>query len=139
MHSEWRYSLVFTSASSSRRCRSLDLVRMYLFVMSISTPQFFVCLFIVVVFCFCFVLVFWVFFSFGFPMSFFSVWAESDDNTQMIVSAVLFCFVLVCCCFYRKPLPSSFHTSFCCIVSIQVLRHILAFLACRQGKATRLR
>ena len=35
MHSEWRYSLVCTSVSSSRRCWSLDLVRMCLLVMSI--------------------------------------------------------------------------------------------------------
>ena len=63
MHSEWRYSLVFTSVSSSRRCWSLDLVRMCLFVMSFLTPPFFVV------------------FSFSFPMRFFFLfWAESDDN-----------------------------------------------------------
>ena len=45
MHSERRYSLVFTSVSSSRRCWSLDLVRMCLFVMSIFTPLFFVSFF----------------------------------------------------------------------------------------------
>ena len=49
----WRYSLVFTSVSSSRRCWSLDLARMCLFVMSIFTPPFFVV------------------FSFSFPMRFF--------------------------------------------------------------------
>ena len=42
MHSEWRYSLVCTSVSSSRRCWSLDLVRMCLFVMSIFTPLCFI-------------------------------------------------------------------------------------------------
>ena len=51
VHSEWRYSLVFTLVSRSRRCWSLDLVRMCLFVMSIFTPTFF--------------------FPFSFPMSFF--------------------------------------------------------------------
>ena len=65
MHSEWRYSLVFTSVSSSRRCWSLDLVRMCLFVMSISTPPFFF---------------FFFFFFFSFLMSFFLFWAESGDN-----------------------------------------------------------
>ena len=45
MHSEWRYSLVFISVSSSRRCWSLDLVQMCLFVMSIFTPPFFVVFF----------------------------------------------------------------------------------------------
>ena len=41
MHSEWRYSLVFTSVSSSRRCWSLDLAGVCLFVMSSYTPPFF--------------------------------------------------------------------------------------------------
>ena len=54
----WRNSLVFTSVSSSRRCWSLDLVRMCLFVMSIFTPPFFVFV------CCCF-------FSFSFPIRFF--------------------------------------------------------------------
>ena len=40
-HALW-YSLVFTSVSSSRRCWSLNLVRMCLFVLSIFTPPFFV-------------------------------------------------------------------------------------------------
>ena len=66
MHSEWQYSLVFTSVSSIRRCWSLDRVRMCLFVMSIFTPPFVV---VVVVFI-------WLFHEFFF----FPVWAESDDN-----------------------------------------------------------
>ena len=56
IHSEWRYSLVFTSVSSSRRCWSLDLAGVCLFVMSSYTPPFFV-----------------VFFSFSFPMIIFPV------------------------------------------------------------------
>ena len=62
-----RYSLVFTSVSGSRRCWSLGLVRMCLFVMSIFTPPF--------------VVVFWVFFIWLSHEVFFSpVLAESDDN-----------------------------------------------------------
>ena len=56
MHSEWQYSLVFSSVSSSRRCWSLDLAQVCLFVMSSYTPPFFV-----------------VFFSFSFPMIIFPV------------------------------------------------------------------
>ena len=56
MHSEWRYSLVFTSVSSSRRCWSLDFAQVCLFVMSSYTLPFFV-----------------VFFSFSFPMIIFPV------------------------------------------------------------------
>ena len=56
MHSEWRYSLLFTSVSSSRRCWSLDLARVCLFVMSSYTPPFF-----------------FFFFSFSFPMIIFPV------------------------------------------------------------------
>ena len=56
MHSEWRYSLVFTSVSSRRRCWSLDLAGVCLFVMSSYTPPFF-----------------FFFFSFSFPMIIFPV------------------------------------------------------------------
>ena len=57
MHSEWRCSLVFTSVSSSRRCWSLDLAPMCLFVMSSFTPPFFVVAFLfsfpmIIFFCF---------------------------------------------------------------------------------------
>ena len=45
MHSEWRYSLLFTSVSSSRRCWSLDLAGVCLFVMSSYIPPFFVVVF----------------------------------------------------------------------------------------------
>ena len=63
VHSEWRYSLVFTSVSSSRRCWSLDLAWVCLFVMSSYTPPFFV-----------------VFSHLAFPWLFFLFWAESDGN-----------------------------------------------------------
>ena len=65
-------SFYFSTVSSSRRCWSLDLVRVCLFVMSIFTPPFFVCLFVF----------FLLFFSISFPMRVFFplFWAESDDN-----------------------------------------------------------
>ena len=55
--------LVFTSVSSSRRCWSLDLAGVCLFVMSSYTPPFFV-----------------VFSHLAFPWLFFLFWAESDDS-----------------------------------------------------------
>ena len=101
-------SFYFSTVSSSRRCWSLDLVRVCLFVMSIFNPPFF--------------------FHIAFPwvgFLFFLFWAESDDNAWIIVSAVYF--------FFPKTLLSSFHPCFHCIACISVLRRHLAFLAFRQG------
>ena len=104
MHSEWRYSLVFTSVSSSRWCWSLDLVRMFSQPereQKQNTEKN-------------------IWMSFNVPRN--SVQCTLECKTSKIQTWRAVCdpetthasiFV-----FYRKPLPTSFHTSFCSIASI---------------------